>query len=239
VKQNPIDDFIGKIRHSIKKVSFLEKADEMFYSGVKAIAGLGIQNILSYKVEGKENIPIMGKAILLTIADNVIADIAAIMNLSERPVHFMVSAKMFETPVLGSVLDGLGMYRSTTNKDDLEPVQKTLHYLNEEAALVAMTPEAKLDPELQIKTVASIMKFAIVAKAPIIPVAISGTKSLGWKKQLLVKVGAPIPIPNELNRGKKKDERYAKAKEIVDTILSMKDSLAQKEKAQKSGNPEN
>src|SRR4030042_1636217 len=79
-KQNPVDDFISKIRQSIKKVSFLERADEMFYSGVKVIAGLGIQNILNYKVEGKENIPIIGKGILVTISDNSIATMAALMN---------------------------------------------------------------------------------------------------------------------------------------------------------------
>jgi 1-acyl-sn-glycerol-3-phosphate acyltransferase len=228
-KLNPVDDFIGKIRHSIKKLPMLEKADEMFYSGVKVVAGLGIQNILDYKVEGKDNIPIVGKAILVTIADNVIFDMAAVMHLSERPVHFMLSAKMFKTPVLGSVLDGLGMYRSTIDKDDMEPVQKTMHYLNEEAALVAMTPEEKLEPEVQVKTLASIIKFAIAGGAPIIPVAIHGTKSLGWKKPLLIKVGTPIPIPAELNREKKRDERYAKAKEIVDLIHSMKESLSTEE----------
>lgn len=230
-KVNPIDDFIGKIRHAIKKLPMLEKADEMFYSGVKVIAGLGIQNILEYKVDGKDNIPIVGKAILVTIADNVIADMAVVMHLSERPVHFMMSPKIFETPVLSSVLDGLGMYRSTKDKDDMEPVEKTMHYLNEEAALVAMTPEAKLEPEMQVKTLASIIKFAIAGNAPIIPIAIKGTKSLGWKKPLSVKVGAPIPIPADLNREKKRDERYAKAKEIVDLINSMKDSLAHEEES--------
>ncbi len=230
-KRNPIDDFIGKIRHSLKKVSIFEKIDEMFYSGVKTVAGLGIQNILDYKVDGKDNIPIVGKAILVTIADNVIADMAVVMQLTDRPVHFMMSPKLFETPVLSSVLDGLGMYRSTKDRDDMEPVTKTMHYLNEEAALVAMTPEAKAEPEVQVKTLASIIKFAIAGSAPIIPIAIKGTKSLGWKKPLSVKVGVPIPIPADLNREKKRDERYAKAKEIVDLINSMKDSLAQEETA--------
>ena len=233
-KRNPIDEFIGKIRHSIKKLPLLEKVDEMFYSSVKVLAGLGINNILNFKVEGKENIPIVGKAILVTIADNIIADMAVIMHLAERPVHFMLSPKLFETPILSSVLDGLGMYRSTRDKEDMEPVEKTLHYLNEESALVAMTPEAKLEPEIQVKTLASIIKFAIAGSAPIIPIAIKGTKSLGWKKPLSVKVGSPIAIPPDLNREKKRDERYAKAKEIVDLINSMKESLVQEEESKKT-----
>src|SRR5271157_936260 len=225
-KLHPIDDFLQKIRHSLKKMPLLEKIDDMFYNSVKVAAGLGIQNILKFTVDGKENIPVVGKAILLTIADNPIADMAVIIQLSGRQIHFMMSPKLFKTPGLHTVLDSLGMYRSTKDKDDQEPVERTMHYLNVEGALVAMTPEEKLEPDVQVKTVASILKFAIAAKAPIVPIALHGTKSLGWKKSLKVKCPAPIEIPSQLQREKKRDERYAKAKEIVDLIHEMKTELS-------------
>lgn len=225
-KLHPIDGFLQNIRSSLKKMPLLDKIDDIFYNGVKVAAGLGFQYITKFQVDGRDNIPIIGKAILVTIADNAVLDMSVIMQLSGRAVHFMMSPKLFKTPGVRTVLDSLGMYRSTTDKDDMEPVERTLRYLNEEGALVAMTPEAKLDQEVQVKTVASILKFAIAANAPIIPIAIYGTRSPGWKKPLRVKVATPMPISAQLQRERKRDERYAKAKEIVDLIHQMKQELA-------------
>ena len=89
-----------------------------------------------------------------------------------RKVHFMLDPKLMKQPVAGPVLKTLGMIRSTKNKEDTKPIDKVFEILNEKGDLIGMTPEARHGNEIQVKSMASIIKFAVVAKAPIIPIAI-------------------------------------------------------------------
>ena len=61
-----------------------------------------------------------------------------------------------------------------------------------------MTPEARLDREIQVKLMAGIIKFAVAGKAPIIPLAIFSEKTKLFNlipiSGLKVKVGNPIKV---------------------------------------------
>ena len=118
------------------------------------------------------------------------------------------------------------MIRGTENKDDTEPIDKVFQIINEKGDLVAMTPEAKYDRDIQVKSVAGIIKFAVAANAPIIPIAVTGEKTKLFNlipiEGIKVKVGKPIPVPKNLNREKFRDQRYALAEDIVNIIDSLK-----------------
>ena len=121
---------------------------------------------------------------------------------------------------------GRGMFRSTIDKDDTEPIDKVFELLNEKGDLVAMTPEAKHDREIQIKSIAGIIKFAIAGDTPIIPLAIYGykTKLLGIfpGDGLKVKVGNPIRVDKKLNREKFRSQRYELAEDILNIIDTLR-----------------
>ncbi|MHA1328646.1 MAG: hypothetical protein ACTSRH_15210, partial [Promethearchaeota archaeon] len=108
--------------------------------------------------------------------------------------------------IYGPVLKSLGMFRSTIDKDDTEPIDMVFHYLNEVGDLVAMTPESKLDRETQVKAMAGIIKFAVAAEAPIIPLAIYTEKTklfnLIDSQGLRVKIGTPLKVEKHLNQKK-------------------------------------
>ncbi|MEJ2251487.1 MAG: 1-acyl-sn-glycerol-3-phosphate acyltransferase [Candidatus Lokiarchaeota archaeon] len=196
------------------------------YGLVSGISGGALKLFTDLKIEGKENIPLMGKAIITTISDNVIRDLVVISQLSGRQIHFMLDPKLIRHQVAGPVLKFLGMFRSTESKDDMEPIEKVFELLNEKGDLVAMTPESKFDYEIQVKSMAAIIKFAIAADAPIIPVAISTRKNKLFDlinvDGLTIRVGNPLEVEKKLNRDKYRDQRYELAEGIIKIINSMK-----------------
>jgi len=201
-------------------------AFDAFYGAVKGLSGLYFKLFSDLKIEGKENIPIRGKAILTTVARNIIQDMLIITQVTGRKIHFMLDPKLMKHQVAGPVLKSLGMIRGTESKEDTEPIDKIFEILNEKGDLVGMTPESRHDREIQIKSMAAIIKFAIVASAPIIPIAIYTEESMILNmfkgKGLVVKVGTPLIVEKRLNREKYRSERYELAEDIINIIDSLR-----------------
>jgi len=197
-------------------------ATDVLYGAVKGLSGLFFQAFMNLRIEGKDNVPIRGKAILTTVAKNIIRDMLIVSQVSGRKIHFMLDPKMMKHQILGPVLKSLGMIRGTESKEDTEPIEKVFEILNQKGDLVAMTPEAKRDREVQVKTMAAIIKFAIAADAPIIPIAIINDKAkilnMFTGSAIKVKVGTPLRVEKRLNREKYRAERYELAEDIINII---------------------
>ncbi|HUW89987.1 MAG TPA: 1-acyl-sn-glycerol-3-phosphate acyltransferase [Candidatus Nanopelagicaceae bacterium] len=208
------------------KVVSKDLMKDLLYAVTKGIGGFGFEAFADLKIEGKENVPIIGKAILVTVSDNALRDMAIISQVSGRRIHFMVHHKLMKHQVYGPVLKLLGMFRSTLDKDDTVPIDKVFHYLNEVGDLVAMTPESKLTPEVQVKAMAGIIKFAVAAMAPIIPIAIYTEKARILNTinttGIRVKIGTSLKVEKRLTREKNRDERYELAEDIIKIINSLK-----------------
>ena len=200
--------------------------EDIFYAVTKGLGNLGLMAFADLQIEGRENVPVIGRAILTTISHNALRDMAIISQVTGRRVHFMVHHKLMKNQMYGPVLKSLGMFRSTLDKDDTVPIDKVFHYLNEVGDLVAMTPESKLTPEIQVKAMAGIIKFAVAGKAPIIPMVIytENARILGMfkSKGLRIKIGTPLKVENRLSRAKYRDERYELAEDIIRIIDSLK-----------------
>jgi 1-acyl-sn-glycerol-3-phosphate acyltransferase len=208
------------------KVVSKDLMKDLFYAVAKGISGFGLETFTDLKIKGKENVPIIGKAILTTVSDNAMRDLLIISQVSGRRIHFMVHHKLMKNQMYGPILKSLGMFRSTLDKDDTIPIDKVFHYLNEVGDLVAMTPESRLTPEVQIKAMAGIIKFAVAAMAPIIPIAIYTEKAriLNMFKTsgIRVKIGTPLKVEKRLTREKYRNERYELAEDIIKIIDSLK-----------------
>jgi 1-acyl-sn-glycerol-3-phosphate acyltransferase len=167
----------------------------------------------------------MGKAILTTISKNPMRDMLIISQITGRKIHFMLSPKLMKHQIAGPILKTLGMIRGTENKDDMEPIEKVFEILNVKGNLVAMTPEAKNDRDVQIKSMAGIIKFAVAADAPIIPLAVINEKTKLFNmidvNGVKVKVGEPIRVSKNLNKDKFRDQRYELAEDIVNIVESL------------------
>ena len=221
--ENTVEEKETKGRDKLISKDLME---DVFYGAVKGIGALGLFAFADLKIEGKKNVPLMGKAILTTISDNALRDMLIISQVSGRRIHFMVHHKLMKNQMYGPVLKSLGMFRSTLDKEDTEPIDKVFHYLNEAGDLVAMTPESKLERDIQIKAMAGIIKFAVAGDAPIIPLAIYTEKTKLFNlidtQGIRVKVGTLLPVEKRLNREKYRDQRYELAEDIINIIESLK-----------------
>ena len=202
---------------------------DILYSAVKGLGGLALKAFTNLQVEGAENIPLRGKAILVTISKNAIRDMLVISQATGRKVHFMLNPKLMKHQVAGPILKQLGMFRSTISKDDTEPIDKVFEILNETGDLVAMTPEAKYDREVQIKSIAGIIKFAIAADSPIIPLAVFSNKTKLFNmfpvEGLKVKIGTPLRVEKKLNRERYRAQRYQLAEDIHKMMEALRNPI--------------
>ncbi|MFX1327218.1 MAG: lysophospholipid acyltransferase family protein [Promethearchaeota archaeon] len=197
-------------------------ATDILYAAVKGFSGLFFKAFMDLKIEGQENIPIRGKAILTSVAKNIIRDMLIISQVTGRKIHFMLDPKLMKHQIAGPVLKSLGMIRGTESKEDTEPIDKVFEILNEKGDLVGMTPESRHDREVQIKSMAAIIKFAVAASAPIIPIAITTEKTkilnMFTGDGIKVKVGTPLKVEKRLTREKYRAERYELAEDIINII---------------------
>ena len=218
----------SEIPEKSDKVDFKVVAFDMLYAAVKGLSGLFFSTFMGLKIEGKENIPFRGKAILTTVTPNILRDMLIISQVTGRKIHFMIDPKMMKHQIAGPILKSLGMIRGTESKEDTEPIDKVFEILNQKGDLVGMTPEARHDREVQVKAMAAIIKFAIVGEAPIIPIAIytEKTKILNMftGDGIKVKVGTPLNVEKRLNREKYRAERYELAEDIINIIDSLKET---------------
>ncbi len=203
-------------------------AFDVLYAAVKGLSGLFFKAFMNLEIEGQENIPLRGKAILTTITPNIIRDMLIIAQVSGRKIHFMLDPKLMKHQIAGPILKSLGMIRGTESKEDTEPIEKVFEILNDKGDLVGMTPESRHDHEVQVKSMAAIIKFAIAGDAPIIPIAIFTQKAkilnMFTGDGIKVKIGTPLHIEKRLNREKHRAERYELAEDIINIIDSLKET---------------
>jgi 1-acyl-sn-glycerol-3-phosphate acyltransferase len=203
-------------------------ATDVLYGAVKGLSGLFFKAFMNLRIEGQENIPLRGKAILTTVAKDIIRDMLIISQVSGRKIHFMLDPKMMKHQLLGPILKSLGMIRGTESKEDTEPIEKVFEILNDKGDLVGMTPEGKRDREVQVKSMAAIIKFAIAADSPIIPIAIIQDKArilnMFTGDAIRVRVGTPLRVEKRLNREKHRNERYELAEDIINIVEKLSET---------------
>ncbi|MFX1303987.1 MAG: lysophospholipid acyltransferase family protein [Promethearchaeota archaeon] len=221
------EDSTPEIKEEGDKLNPMAIATDFLYGAVKGLSGLFFKAFMDLKIEGQENIPLRGKAILTTVTPNIIRDMLIISQVTGRKIHFMLDPKLMKHQIAGPVLKSLGMIRGTESKEDTEPIDKVFEILNEKGDLVGMTPESKHEREVQIKSMAAIIKFAVVGEAPIIPIAIytEKTKILNMftGDGIKVKIGTPLKVEKRLNREKYRAERYELAEDIINIIEALKE----------------
>ncbi len=204
-------------------------ATDVLYGAVKGLSGLFFKVFMNLRIEGKDNIPVRGKAIVTTVAYDMIRDMLILSQVTGRKIHFMITPKMMKHQILGPVLKSLGMIKGTESKEDTEPIEKLFDILNNKGDLVGMTPEGKRDREMQVKQMAAIIKFAITTDSPIIPIAITMEKAkilnMFTGDAIKITVGTPLRIEKRINRDKYRNERYELAEDIIKIIEKLGETL--------------
>ncbi|MGX1810443.1 lysophospholipid acyltransferase family protein [Nocardia sp. NPDC055321] len=207
----------------------------MFYWLLKfVLVGPLIQLINRPKVEGVENIPADGAAILagnhLSFTDWLFTPLA-----SPRRITYLAKAEYFTTPGFKGRLQrfffsGTGQYPiDRTGASAAESALNTARKLLGEGRLVGLYPEGTRSPDGRLyKGKTGVARLALETGVPVIPVALIGTDEVcppgpfRWRpRKVTVKFGKPIDFSRYEGMGGNRFVERAVTDEIMYELMQM------------------
>lgn len=157
------------------------------------------------EVTGGDLIPRTGPVLLVANHPNSLIDPVLLGLAAQRPVKLMAKAPLFNVPVFGAALRGLGMVPAYRGSDDAKQVSKNLESLATAAREVAagsvmgIFPEGKSHDATQLALVRSgAARLALQAVAAgatdlkIVPVGLNYERKERFRTAVWIKVGRPI-----------------------------------------------
>jgi 1-acyl-sn-glycerol-3-phosphate acyltransferase len=169
----------------------------LFYRAVRLIGVLLLRFVFRFDVKGSQNIPRSGNYIVIANHLNWLDEFALLLLFPVEPrLHFLADPT--------GLVKRKGQWFLVRKTGGYVPVIREHHgdqslYRHVDRALevgaaVAIFPEANYGPvEAELMPFKKgFAHFAIKAGVPVIPVALSGTKDLWFRKRIKVVVGEPI-----------------------------------------------
>lgn len=164
-------------------------------------------------VEGKESLAGEGPFLLLANHANSLVD-PVIIGISTRlPVHYLAKAPLFKTPVLGPIMQALGMIPAFRGQDDRSQVKRNLESLDSAAAVLAdgrnvgIFPEGKSHDLPGLEPVKSgAARIAVLAHEKgatglkLIPIGLNYENKERFRSSIWVRIGKPILVNEWLVR---------------------------------------
>jgi 1-acyl-sn-glycerol-3-phosphate acyltransferase len=159
--------------------------------------------LFSWKVEGKENIPLTGPLILITNHVNLFDPFFLIFSFP-RWINFMAKEELFRSPFLRPWLRWAGSL-SINREGKVGEKQKMLKSARdalEKGLILGMFPEGGRSHDSKLKKGKS--GSAVIASktnVPVLPVGIVGTdkiKGISWlwkRPRIVVNIGKPFKLP--------------------------------------------
>jgi 1-acyl-sn-glycerol-3-phosphate acyltransferase len=152
-----------------------------------------------WRLEGKENIPRSGGYILVANHINW-KDPPWIEFAFARAIRYMGKRELFEVPVIGYILRAIGAFPVRRGEADRGALQNALAVVAAGQPLGYFPEGHRSESGQLIRGRPGIAYIAQRSGAPMIPVAVSGTRDarLGafWRRDIVIRVGAPFRAAN-------------------------------------------
>ncbi len=163
----------------------------MILSILKFLVRIILVLVRRWEIQGTENIPASGGVVV--VANHISYwDPVVIICAFKRRVYFMAKAELFKIPVVGYVVSISGAFPVHRDKTDRNAIRTALNLLKE-GQVVGIFPEGTRSHSGEmLKPHLGAAMLALKSCAPILPVAVSGTRGF-WGK-IRVRVGKPIPV---------------------------------------------
>ncbi len=193
------------------------------YKIVRALVKAYLKVFNSWVIEGKENIPLNGPAIL-TANHSSNWDPPAVGCSIDRVVHFMAKEELFKIPLIGKIFNFLECFPVKRDSVDRSALRKSFAYL-EQGEILGIFPEGRRNDAQELLPFQQGMALiAIKAGVPIIPIALSGTRTTfpaTVRGKLVVKIGKPMYYPELYKRKVKSEEIEKVTAEVKGEIRKM------------------
>lgn len=163
----------------------------MIFRALKFLVRIILVVVRRWEIEGAENIP--GSDGVVLVANHVSYwDPVVVICAFKRKVYFMAKAELFKIPVVGYVVGISGAFPVRRDRTDRNAIRTALRLL-EEGEVVGVFPEGTRSHSGEmLKPHLGAAMLALKTGAPVLPVAVSGTRGF-WGK-IRVRVGRPIPV---------------------------------------------
>jgi len=170
----------------------------LWYYLLRELAIIIFKGLFDIKIEGRENIPLKGGAILasnhLSYLDPIVIGL-----LAPRKINFMAKRELFENFLFGCFISKLGAFPVRRERLDRKTYRRALGLLKEGKILV-LFPEGTRSRKRNLGPLREgTARIAVRTKVPLIPVIIRGTdKALPRGKKLIrlakikVRIGKPL-----------------------------------------------
>jgi len=204
-------------------ISLIGKGDPGLYAFLRALFGLLVVPWYRYRVRGGQNLPAAGGVILAVThkswGDPILAGLAF-----RRPLRFMAKAEIFERPLYRWVVTQLGAFPIRRGGADIEALRASLDIIAGGEVLL-MFPEGHRYHDDEVHDFhAGIGMMAIRSGAPVLPVALKGTKRLvrhhvPVPARVTVTIGPPVDLSGL--EGRKGEVYEAATTRIRDAVIAV------------------
>lgn len=138
------------------------------------------RTVARVEIVGAEHVPTEGPVVLICNHSHI-ADPPLLGSFSPRNVHTMAKRELFEIPLIGWIFWAVGAFPVRRFSGDLGALRVARNYLRD-GRVVMMYPEGTRNHgKGLIPALPGAAMVAILAKAPIVPVAIEGSHAIRWK----------------------------------------------------------
>jgi len=192
-----------------------------FYALSRGFCKLVVQLVFGFRSIDSQHVPTTGAVIVacnhVSYLDPVVLGIGF-----RRPVTYLAKKQLFEIPVLGPVIYGLGAYPLDREAGGVAAVRAALRALKE-GRCIGIFPEGgrNLDGQHEEKGGAALL--GALSGAPVVPAAIAGTRRARPFGRIRVIYGEPLFV--ERKRKADGDDLEKWTHEIMRRIRVLEESI--------------
>lgn len=138
---------------------------------------------------GTQNVPLEGP---LIVACNHVSymDPPALGVMCPRALRYMAKGELFDLPVLGPTLRGLGAYPVDRDGSAMAAIKRSVEVLRAGGA-IGIFPEGTRNRSGQVQPREGVALLASLAGAPVVPACVVGTEAVARFHQIKVAFGRP------------------------------------------------
>ena len=192
-----------------------------FYDFAKTAVRVAARVLWRARVFGAQNVPATGP---LIVACNHVSylDPPLMGCLCPRRISYMAKKELFEVPVLGAVITGLGAIAVDRKGSATSAIRRSLQVL-EAGGAVGIFPEGTRNLTGGVQPQTGVALLASLAKAPVVPACILGSDQALRLKRIDVAFGPPIAL--EAGRKATREDLAKFTSEIMNAIELLAGSI--------------